>query len=245
MPIHPADVEAIVFDYGNTLIPFGHDQVNKTMTTLHQDLERLRGPVDPARLEALCIEARHAPFAGDDPHFREHDFEVLLASIVENLFGAPPAESELAQLRRARHDQFVDLIAVEDHVHETLRQLRSRFRLGLLSNYPDAPAIRTSLDKVGLSPYFETIVVSGEVGFCKPHPVCFAYSLAALGLPASRAVYVGDNWLADVQGAKRVGMGAIHMRRWETVEQYPPQAGDHQPDATIDHLSELTGLLLQ
>jgi len=244
MPIDPNSIDVICFDYGNTLIPFGLEQVRDHAQQLHADLERLFGPADAAALEALCLDARLAPYQGDVPSLREHDYTVLLGEIIAALYGTAPDASALQQLRQARYDHFLTLIAAEEHVHHTLAQLRTRYRLGLLSNYPDGPAIRDSLAKVGLDIYFEHVVVSGEVGYVKPHPITFAQLLAPFGVPTSRTVYVGDNWLADVQGAKRIGMRAIHMRRWETVEQWPENEGDHAPDAIIHHLSELTGILI-
>lgn len=243
MPIEPSSIDVICFDYGNTLVPFGLPQVRDHAQQLHADLERLFGPADAGRLEQLCLEARLAPYQGDTPSLREHDYTALLGEIVAALYGHTPDDQALRQLREARYTHFLTLIAAEPHVHEVLAALRKRYRLGLLSNYPDGPAIRDSLAQAGLAGYFEHVVVSGEVGYVKPHPITFAQLLAPFGVPSHRAVYVGDNWLADVQGAKRVGMRAIHMRRWETVEQWPEIDGDHAPDAIIHHLDELPGLL--
>lgn len=244
MPLSLNEIDVICFDYGNTLVPFGLEQVRDHAQQLHADIERLFGPTDADALEALCLEARLAPYQGDAPTLREHDYTVLLGEIVAALHGNTPGDVALQELRQARYAHFLTLIAAEEHVHQTLAQLRTRYRLGLLSNYPDGLAIRDSLAQVGLDIYFDQVVVSGEIGFVKPHPITFAQLLAPFGVPTARAVYVGDNWLADVQGAKRIGMRAIHMRRWETVEQWPENEGDHAPDAIIHHLSELSGLLL-
>jgi HAD superfamily hydrolase (TIGR01549 family) len=244
MPIDPGNIDVVCFDYGNTLIPFGPAQSRALAESLHADLERLFGPADAAQLEALCVEARLAPFIGASPSLREHRHEALLASIVETLYGAPGGAAQLDQLRIARYEHFCALIEVEQHVHETLGKLKARYRLGFLSNYPDAQAIRGSLQAHRLDSYFDHVVISGEVGYVKPHPVTFAQLLAPFGVPSRRVVYVGDNWLADVQGAKRVGMHAIQMRRWEGIEAWPENEGDHAPDAIIHHLGELEALLL-
>lgn len=244
MPLDPSQIELVAFDYGNTLIPFGHEQVIALSRTFHEDLERLFGPADPAVIERLSYEARMLPYIGEVPTLREHDMDELLRSIVEGLYGAPPSEEKLTALRYARHVHFLAVIAAEEHVHAVLSRLRGRYRLALLSNFPDGPAIRASLEQAGLHDYFEHIVISAEVGYVKPHPITFAQLMAPFQLPTHRAVYVGDNWLADIQGAKRIGMQAIHMRRWETVEQFPQLENDHAPDAIIHHLTDLESLLL-
>ena len=63
-------------------------------------------------------------------------------------------------------------------------------------------------------------------------------------LSPEECVYVGDNWLADIQGAKRIGMRAVHTTQYVSYENFEPFEGDYMPDAVIGHLSELTPLLL-
>jgi putative hydrolase of the HAD superfamily len=82
-------------------------------------------------------------------------------------------------------------------------------------------------------------VVSGDLGVVKPHAAPFRRALEELGCRAEDAVHVGDNWLADIQGAKRLGIGAVWMRRWDAPEGFTPDPGDHAADAEIRHLEEL------
>ena len=55
-------------------------------------------------------------------------------------------------------------------------------------------------------------------------------------------LYVGDNWLGDIQGAKRFGMKAAWIRQYIPYEDFPENPGDHQPDLVVEHLSELSAL---
>jgi putative hydrolase of the HAD superfamily len=129
-------------------------------------------------------------------------------------------------------------------VLELLGKLQTRYRLALLSNYPCGRSIRDGLAKLGLAEFFACIVVSGEVGFVKPHPRPYELMLEGLGLNADQCVYVGDNWLADVQGAKGVGMRAVLTTQHVPYERFEPKEGDHQPEARIGNLAELEGLFL-
>ena len=87
------------------------------------------------------------------------------------------------------------------------------------------------------------MVVSGDVGYVKPHPRPFETAIKMLDLPPNEIVFVGDNWLADIQGAKRAGMQAIWSRQFATPEKFEPKPGDIEPNAQIDHLTELETLL--
>jgi putative hydrolase of the HAD superfamily len=96
---------------------------------------------------------------------------------------------------------------------------------------------------MGLSDLFEVIVVSGDVGYVKPHALPFETLLAGLDEKPENCVYIGDNWLADVQGAKRIGMSSIYISQHKSYEKFEPGPGDYEPDIRICHFSELAELL--
>ena len=243
MALSPHTVKAVFFDYGNTLIAFGREQVDAFDRSLRRALEELYGPMDTELYNAQRHADRMAPYAGNPPEYRESDVLEMTANLVRRVYGKDPGADTLNRLLRVRRDAFTAVVGAEAHVFEMLDRLKNRYRLGLLSNYPDGGAIRESLDNTGLRPYFERVAVSGDIGLCKPHPAAFAAALEGTGLAAAEVVYVGDNWLADVQGAKRIGMQMVHFRRWTPPEHFERQPGDLEPDATLDHLSGLAALL--
>ena len=59
------------------------------------------------------------------------------------------------------------------------------------------------------------------------------------GVTAAESVYVGDNWLADVQGARRAGLQSVFTTQWEPAADHEPLAGDLPAHCTIGHFSEL------
>jgi putative hydrolase of the HAD superfamily len=103
-------------------------------------------------------------------------------------------------------------------------------RLAVISNWDER--LRPLLQQLKLTDYFETIVVSCEVGFAKPSPVIFEQAAKKLGLPATSILHVGDNFTADVQGARDAGLRAIRIDR-----KSPPIT-----DQQIASLSELGSL---
>ncbi|HZY69727.1 MAG TPA: HAD family hydrolase [Thermoplasmata archaeon] len=92
-----------------------------------------------------------------------------------------------------------------------LATLRSAgLRCGLVSNIVHEPpwAIRKLLDRLGLLPYFRSIVLSSEVGAGKPKPEPFQRCLSELGAPAHDAAHVGNSG-SDVVGARAAGLQPI------------------------------------
>ncbi len=237
------DIKAIVFDYGNTLIPFGRAQVDEFDRRLGEAVEARYGPLDRDRYNAHRDADRMRPYEGDPPAFRESDPVEMTASLIRALCSVEPTQSELNELLEVRRQAFVAVVEAEPALAPLLAALRNRFAIGLLSNYPDGVAIRQSMDKVRLAPFFDSVVVSGDLGLVKPHPDIFAASLGELGVRAEEALFVGDNWLADVQGAKRAGMRVVHFTRWTPPEHFERRPGDAQPDATISKLEALFPLL--
>lgn len=114
------------------------------------------------------------------------------------------------------------------------------FRLGLVSNRWFG---RTLLDRDlvahGLAGFFDSIVVSCDAGYEKPHREIFRLALTALGLPAERAVMVGDSLRSDVAGAKLSGLRAVWKRNHRPQ---PLAVAEVNPDAVIDDLWELSAL---
>lgn len=240
MPLDTNCVRAVLFDYGNTIIPFARPQMDACDNALREAMERHYGPVDRGRLKELRDADRVAPFRNG---YRENDLTETVSRLVRRLFGHEPALEAITDLLRARYEAVVAAIEAPPYATEVLAGLKNSYRLALISNYPDGKAIRTSLRRTGLESFFESVVISGEVGYVKPHPRPFVTCLEQLDLAPSDAVYVGDNWLADVQGAGRLGMQVVWTRQWEAVDSFTANPGDVQPDAVIRHLTELPGTL--
>ena len=243
MPFDPIPVKAVVFDYGNTLVAFGREQVDQFDALLLEAVTAEFGPPDPAQYKARRDADRMFPYQGDPPSYRENDVREMTAGLIREVYGVEPSGGALDRLIAVRQEAFVRVVRVEPETLSFLGRLGARYRMALLSNYPDGDAIRASLDDTGIAPFLEHALVSGDLGLCKPHPDVFRAVLDALALPPEAVLFVGDNWLADVQGARRAGMQVAHFRRWIPPEHFPEQPGDFSPHVSLATLGELLPLL--
>lgn len=94
---------------------------------------------------------------------------------------------------------------------ETLTRLREKgYRLGLISNthWPLLADWRKELER-----YFDVITLSYEHGYVKPHPSIFQVTLTKLHVMPNRCLHVGDDPIADIQGARQVGMKTVFVKR--------------------------------
>ncbi len=241
MSIARENIKALCFDFGNTLVEFGPRQVAAQYETFERTLTGLFGPCDAARFKAVRDRQRAAPLSNG---YKESELTSLSQELIRELYDVEPDEHHIEVLNQTRCDSLADAIELNDEVLPLLRELRRRYRLGLLSNYPCSRSVRNVLAKVGLLDIFEVVVISGDVGYVKPHTRPFEAMLSQMGLAPSECLYVGDNWLADIQGAKQIGMRAVLTTQYTPHTIFKPVVGDHLPDARIAHLDELRTLLL-
>lgn len=87
-----------------------------------------------------------------------------------------------------------------------LEHLRSRqFSLAVISNFDDR--LEAILRDLGITNFFQGIVISEDLLISKPDRRIFDHALAMLGCPARHALHVGDDPLCDGEGAAAAGMG--------------------------------------
>lgn len=93
----------------------------------------------------------------------------------------------------------------------TLDALRARgVKTALCSNAPFPPdMIRRQLTHVGVAQRTDAIVLSSEIGRRKPAPEIYRTVLGALGAPAGRTLFVGDQQAGDYDGPRAAGMRAV------------------------------------
>jgi|GEM_PF-6495602 len=97
---------------------------------------------------------------------------------------------------------------------ECLGKLREAgIKVGIFTNW-DLDA-RELLDKMGITPYCDSIVVSSEIKSEKPEPKGFLLGCEEMGVKPEECVYCGDNHRDDVLGGNAVGMDALLINRSE------------------------------
>jgi putative hydrolase of the HAD superfamily len=203
-------IDAVLFDWGDTLVsvPWS-DEIAR-----EGSLAGLKAMGE--RADLLDVEAIAAYFADpanplSDPDREE---ETDLAAVMNDYFarsGGPPGEELLESYLAASYEVWHGHAFVHPASHALLESLRARgLKLALVSNVVTPPRfIRPELEREGLAPRLDAIVLSCEVGKRKPHPAMFERALAELGVRAEDAVFVGDRLLHDIRGAGELGMTTV------------------------------------
>lgn len=126
-------------------------------------------------------------------------------------------------------------IVLPPGVAGTLARLRSDgWRVGVLTN-GDPDTQRRKLAALGVAPMVDAQVCAEDVTRGgKPAAACFDAIAAALGTPAARTVYVGNDPFTDVRGARRAGLRTIRLRTPDCPGTLPDDA-----DLLVDRLDAL------
>lgn len=96
-------------------------------------------------------------------------------------------------------------------VEETLRQLHPTYHLAIVSDGQTAYAI-PELHAIGLSGYFDPIVISGHFGYRKPDERLFTAALTTMKMEPRQVLCVGNDMYRDIYGAQRLGMKTVFFK---------------------------------
>ncbi len=119
-----------------------------------------------------------------------------------------------------------------------IRTLATRFSLGIISNGSSEVQHR-KLERLGLEGLFRCVILSEEIGVRKPDPNIFLRAVAEMRMMPRKCLHVGDNFDADIVGAKNAGLRSC----WFNSGAQSLPAGGVVPDVEIRHLAELVGVL--
>ncbi len=87
-------------------------------------------------------------------------------------------------------------------------RLKTKYKIALISN-ASSSNLRDILSSAGIDKLFDQVTISSELGYIKPSPEIFDYTLESLGIKASEAVFV-DDIQRFVQTAESIGMKGVH-----------------------------------
>lgn len=254
-------IEAITFDFGNTLVPFPAGPMATVVDVAAGFMGDLTGrSVD--EVVRIWGEERLRQFAEDVPEGREADMDVRVVRVLARLRGrnAPPASvrwddeeiatsstpPEVQAILEAYADAFVGVVPVPPAILPMLERLTRRYKLAIVSNWPLALAVDRFVESAGWRSCFVAVVVSQRVGVIKPRAAIFESAARELAVASGPAIlHVGDDPGADVVGAQALGWrtALVKLKPEDSTLPVAPPAVDAVPDLEIDTVLDLEAAL--
>jgi putative hydrolase of the HAD superfamily len=207
----PADptIRAVFFDAGNTLIRMNYAviaaELGRHGFSVAADAVQRAEWRARVRLDDEVL-SRSGP--GDSTENRS-TAERYLGYLLDGLGIADPATVEkIAAWRRTYNPPVGVWNTVDPDAAPALAEVRrAGLRAAVISN--SNGSVRSILESLGLAGHLDFVVDSAEVGVEKPDPRIFEISLAQGRVAPGEAVYIGDLYSIDVQGARAAGMRAV------------------------------------
>lgn len=207
----PKKIKAVLFDLDGTLrhhIPTGGD----VFSARAREIGLRISDEDEIRAERW----EHYYFASspeikkDSEEFKDDAFWMNFGRRRLVALGCNPKDA--AELGASMSAYMREHYKPEVHVPEDSRTLLSSLQqdgyiLGVISNR-DQP-FHEELKNLKLDTHFSFSLAGGEVNSFKPEPAIFEHGLKRAGVNAEEAIYVGDNYFADILGSLRAGLTPV------------------------------------
>lgn len=244
-------LKAILFDMDDTLIDWSGRQgewedyrrshLEQVFQYVHANVRPFEAPAAMEDFIAGAVRSIEEAWikageTGRAPHFGQNIVRALEG------VGVPADSYVLMDVLHAYDWGPVEGVVVFQDALEVLPTLRAAdLTLGVITNSSQPMWMRDiELREFGLINFINGPRFSAaDVGWLKPHSSIFRKALDTLQLDASEVVFVGDNPLADINGAQSVGMKAVlrylsngYNRVHETT-----------PDGEIETLHDLLPIL--
>ena len=213
-----AALSAVLFDAGGTLVDsddvferlrldFGPDEIDSAAMLQTFELVKQRSGAEFLDVKGLLKET---------------------CRVLADEFGVVDIGDRAVCLYR---EAFLETVRLFPGVEETLALLRRCGVRMIIVSDADADVLMPEFDQLGISGYFEGMIISSEVRAYKPSDAMVECILAECKLPDEGVLFVGDNRV-DVQTASKLGVDSVFIGRTDTGATF-----------TIDTFSELAPLL--
>ncbi|MFI5180212.1 MAG: HAD-IA family hydrolase [Thermoanaerobaculia bacterium] len=207
-------VRAVFFDAGQTLL-----DADPPIVAVYRDAfsawgvaapeETVRNAVYETWQEVAARRARGEEgwsIGGGEAHF----WRRFVAEVFERVGGGPLPDAMLSGL--VRHFRQAAHWRVYPEVPGVLATLRAAgIKLLVVSNWDSS--LPPLLEELGLTPYFDAILVSALVGASKPSRAIFDEAVRLAGVAHGESLHVGDSLHDDYHGAHDAGLSALLVDR--------------------------------
>jgi 2-haloacid dehalogenase len=221
--------EVLTFDCYGTLI----DWENGILSALRPILSAHEKNIDDATLLKL-----YGDFEQRSEQGRFHPYREVLESVVHQ-FGDELQFTPTVEEARSLPDSLSTWQPWPDTV-AALRQLKTRFRLAILSKVDDD---LFALTRPKLEVAFNEVITAQQAQAYKPSLKLFELALSRIHAPAHRVLHVGQSIYHDVIPAQALGLATVWVNRPSARSGVGAvKAAEATPDLTVTSLAKLAAV---
>lgn len=243
--------KAVIFDLFNTIVNFNRSrlptayidgiEIKSTSIEVYKVFQKFHNDADFKDFYTAFTES-YAEFEENkrkdykEFHNRKR-FELMISKM--NTETDRHSAELVDEMVLAHMEKIASAIEFPEENRDTLYTLRSKYRLAIISNFDHAPTAYGILERFDIRNLFENIFISIEIGWRKPKADIFFSALNSLKIEPEEAIFVGDNFEADVVGSKAVGMDVV----WINKNKEPLRKEISEPDYVVSEFAEIGDIL--
>lgn len=220
-------IKGLIFDVNGTMADILTDESSEEVYRVLSNFLDYQGiSLSPGDVKRLYFDANKRQRRTSPEKFPEFDVVAIFRELLENHATAYTADLPeeklnvlpliLAEIFRAASRFKLQLYP---GVREVLDDLRGRYQLAVLSDGQTAWAV-PELRSAGLLDFFNPVIVSGDLKFCKPDRRMFELALSEMRLSAPEVLFVGNDMYRDVFGAHEAGLKTIFFKSNQGEQKY-------------------------
>jgi HAD superfamily hydrolase (TIGR01549 family) len=207
-----AHAKAVLTDYIGTLVNARYYNMDASRRTLHAALTDVGFETGLAEFLEAYTQAHEKYRVVRYEQLREVTNAVWVCEALSSLgCTVTPEDSRVKAALNVFFQKYLESLKLRPYAEKLIRTIKEHCKLGLVSNFTYAPLIYASLRKLGISQYFDAVLVSHENGWRKPHRQIFQDALRKLRVKAEEAVFIGDSPLEDIKGAQEAGIKTVFV----------------------------------
>ncbi len=228
--MNTGDIHALIFDLDDTLYPERAYAFSGFAAVAASFEDRFGDPVETAAQMRRLFDSRH----------RRRVFNTLLAQ------RGLPEDEQLVERMIETYRAHRPTIILHSDADNALTRLRSRFKLGLITDGP-SQSQWAKINALYLRIRFDEIIITDDLGpdYAKPHTRAFELMAKRLGVESAHCAYVADNAAKDFIAPNALGWTTIQITRPDGIYRDMRAAQGGVPQHVIGGLDTLQQVLCQ
>lgn len=206
-------IKAILFDFYGTIANYGNMK-EADIQTWKVIFEYISSKVKSITYEEFIN--RWNPIFTSFISLEEKSEESILLTKISKLlysFNIECDSKTIARIGDMCLKTWQSYISFPDDMVMIFDLLKSRFKLGIVSNFDHPSHLRRLLSERRIANFFESVIISGEIGIMKPNSKIFYKALNELNVSPDETIFIGDNIIDDIDGARNIGCKTILIDR--------------------------------
>ncbi|HDR7642416.1 TPA: HAD-IA family hydrolase, partial [Bacillus wiedmannii] len=159
--------------------------------------------------------------------------------VLESLF------DEFAPIYRLPHNYIQDFwnenfptcFSIDQNTIHFLNHIKSHFKIGIITN-GSTHRQKAKIINTNLNNYFDTIIISEEVGLSKPDKRIFELALNKLNVQPEDVLFIGDDLEKDIAGPQNANINGVwfNPQKIKNTTQIQPYAEINTLDSLLSYV---------